>query len=415
LEFGRRKWWKKKNTLVDEFLEEYSQRAMRPVAVRESALLREEALSEKHGEDDEAYRARNWSSVLREFLTWYNDYRWMHLRFRDPDGNLVRSNMPNSHQPGYGDIYYARLKALERQVLEQFENPHIALLTFTGSTKNGNGGWRCPADHLRDVVDPFGSNVRPALHRALSHVDQWEYAKVLEHHKSGYGHMHVAVFVDGEVSEADFRPAIDAHLQHCEIAHRDAHDYYAEETEARPISVNSLDTDLDPEDYDDAEDVIGNLASYVAEYIGSHGKELFDRSIGELMFRAASWATGTQRVTFSPGANELIEEDRDVEELESGDLDEVPPRWKPGIESADIEAAASDPECSASDLMDNPEQGWQLDGVGIVDDDGESRFEVKHSGVEYGTIEGAEHLDPPNPQPSGRPEPRTTKCSVLDY
>lgn len=95
----------------------------------------------------------------------------MHLRFRDPDGKLVRSNMPNSHQPGYGDIYYARLKALERQVFEQFENPHIALLTFTGSTKNRNGGWRCSADHLRDVVDPFGSNVRPALHRTLSHID----------------------------------------------------------------------------------------------------------------------------------------------------------------------------------------------------------------------------------------------------
>jgi hypothetical protein len=58
---------------------------------------------------------------------------------------------------------------------------------------------------------------------------------------------------------------------------------YAEEIEARPISVNSSDADLEPEDadlepedYDDAEGVISNLASYVAEYIGSHGVSLFE-------------------------------------------------------------------------------------------------------------------------------------------
>lgn len=171
--------------------------------------------------------------------------------------------------------------------------------------------------------------------------------------------MHVAVFVDGEVSEADFRPAIDADLRYCDIAHRDAHDYYAEETEARPISVNSLDSELEPEEYDDMEGVIGDLASYVAEYIGPHGKELFDRSMGELMFRAASWATGTQRVTFSPGANDLIKEDKAIEELTDDDLDEAPLRWKPGTESEDIEAAAKDSDRSVSELMGNTDQGRQ--------------------------------------------------------
>jgi hypothetical protein len=151
------------------------------------------------------------------------------------------------------------------------------MLTLTGSTKNSNGGPRCPADHLRDVVDPFGDHVRPALHRALE-VDRWEYAKVIEHHKSGYGHMHIAIFVDGPVSEADFHPAIDAHLKYCAIAGKDAHDYYHSEDEKRPISVKRI----DPSGGDS--DAVGNVGSYIAEYIGSHGEELFDRSLCRTRF-----------------------------------------------------------------------------------------------------------------------------------
>lgn len=36
-----------------------------------------------------------------------------------------------------------------------------------------------------------------------------------------------------------------------------------------------------------------NLGSYVGEYIGARGEELFERSVEELAFRAIAWATGT--------------------------------------------------------------------------------------------------------------------------
>lgn len=88
------------------------------------------------------------------------------------------------------------------------------MLTLSGSSRNGNGGWRCPADHLRDVVNSFrpskGRGVYHALYDAL-HGYHWEYALVVEHQKTGYRHVHVAIFVDGEITESDFRPAIDAH------------------------------------------------------------------------------------------------------------------------------------------------------------------------------------------------------------
>jgi len=401
----RTRWWKRKNELVDRFIDEH-EAAHRPVSVVESTTLREDAARS----DNNRYRSKTWSTVLREFLSWYNDYRWAHLRFRDPDGDLVRAPMLNSHQPAYGDIYYAKLKALERQVLQRFENPHVVMLTLTGSTQNGNGGPRCPADHLRDVVDPFSKNVRPALHRSLD-VEQWEYAKVLEHHTSGYGHMHVAVFVDGEVAEEDFRPAIDAHLKHCDIAHRDAHDYYHPDNQKRPISVNRIDPDVDP-NADDVE-AVSNLGSYIAEYIGSHGKELFDRGLSELAFRSACWATGTQRVTFSPGATELI--DSEIPTDDDSDVVEVPAKYKHGVTIEDVQEAVSDPDKSVNDHLKGGPEGWSLDGIGTVDEDGESRHDIENSGVSYVQIDGSEHVDPPNPQPPDRPMVKTSDTNLTDY
>lgn len=76
------------------------------------------------------------------------------------------------------------------------------------------------------------------------------------------------MFVDGKVTESDFHNAIDTHLRICDIAHRDAHDYYHPDPRKTPISVSSVDTRLDPSNYEESDDVIGNLGSY----IGSHGR-----------------------------------------------------------------------------------------------------------------------------------------------
>jgi hypothetical protein len=336
----------------------------------------------------------------------------MHLRFRDPDGDLVRAPMPNSHQPQYGDTYYARLKALERQFLATASNPHVVMLTLTASNKNENDGWRCPADHLRDVINSFTDHVRPALHRALgsngADVDNWEYSRVVEHHPgSAYGHVHVALFIDGIVSEADFRPVIDTHLRHCDPAGASAHNYYSPETEKRPISTSRVDTALDPEDYDGSEDVVGNLGSYVAEYIGAYGTELFDRSIEELAFRATCWATSTNCVDFSNGAQELIATDRDSE-------NDRAPVSERAADEPDIETLAED--STSSVIEELPEQSnWEFDGIGIVDEDGETSHSVENKTVEYIQIEGAEHLDPPKRLPPDTPVPRLNPKKLGDF
>lgn len=224
------------------------------------------------------YRSRTWLAVL-------NGYRDANLVFKDPSGQEVRVPLENSHQPRYGDRYYARLKAFERQVVKDFENPYSVMLTFSGSSRNANGGWRCPADHLRDVVSSWrpdcGRGVYHALRDALSNR-RWEYAIVVEKHQSGYGHVHCAVFVDGEVEESAFHSAIDAHIRQCDIAGRAAHDYESADVSNRPISVKKI------RPYSDEEDSISNLGSYVGSYIGAYGKPLFERGLDELIFRVAA-------------------------------------------------------------------------------------------------------------------------------
>lgn len=398
-------WWQRKNEIVDKFVESRPSRAARPISVRSNRKLREECTIDRH---DGNRRAKTWSSVMNEFLDWYNGYRHAHLVFTDPEGNEVRGQMPNSHQPQYGNKYYARLKALERQIARKYDDLYIAMLTFTGSTRNSNGGWRCPCDHLRDVVDSW----RPSRGRGVYHElraslksKEWEYALVVEKHQSGYGHVHCAVFVDGEVTEEDFHSTIDAHIRQCEIAHRDAHDYHAPDKESRPISIRSVDPNIDLTELDaNPDDVIGNVGSYIGEYIGAYGEPLFDRDLDELQFRAAIWATGTQVVRFSTGANELIRE-----ELGDDDLDEEGPVIAPNPEF--------DPEKHAnpdSDIYpyERRKSSWRLTAIGRVDEGGEKRFEVKRSQVHFTSIVDAQHLDPPNHQSPAPPSPRLQQSTL---
>lgn len=390
----RAKWWSRRHDLVDEWDTEAPERAARPVSVREGTTLREEATAEK---SRGGLRSRPWSAVLSEFLKWYNDYRTAHLRFRNPEGEVVRSPLKNSHQPAYADTYYARLQALEREFLREADDAHLVMLTLTASHKNDTGGWRCPADHLRDIIESWSNNVRPALHRALgangADVDRWEYARVVEHHPgSGYGHLHVAVFVDGSVTEKDFHGAIDAHLRNCDPAGADAHDYFAAETEARPISLKDADNTTD------GEEDLASAAAYISSYIGAYGAELFDRDIEELAFRSVAWATGTNRVDLSNGAQELVS--RREERLDGPDREE---RASDPLEEIDLPSGDFDPNDDDVEIppdvdpltLERP--SWTCEGVGRVDPDdaGEEVFEIHKGASPWESIDGAEHLDTP--------------------
>jgi hypothetical protein len=65
--------------------------------------------------------------------------------------------------------------------------------------------------------------------------------------------------------------------------------------------VNRVDPDAEEEDAES----IGNLGSYLSEYIGGYPGDLEDRELHELMFQSVCWATNTKRVRRSQGACRL--------------------------------------------------------------------------------------------------------------
>jgi len=259
---------------------------LRPLSVEAGRVLRDEAVHElKDGP-----QARPWYAVVDEWRDWYDGYRRSHIEYVR-DGETARAPLQNSYQPEYGKRYYAKLKDFERGVQRHYDGLTTVMLTLTASHRNDKDGWRCPADHMRDIMDGYDA-ARKQVHQVLSGRN-WEFARVWEPHADGYGHLHLALFVEDDGGRADlcaedFRPVMESHVRNCGPAGTEAHRVEGEDA---AVSVN---------------DDVQNLGSYISEYIGIFGEETLQRPVTEQMFYAVTWATGTRRVDFSNGAHELM-------------------------------------------------------------------------------------------------------------
>lgn len=91
-----------------------------------------------------------------------------------------------------------------------------------------------------------------------------------------------------------------------------------------------------------------NVASYIGEYIGAYGEALFERGLDELIFRAACWATGTQMVWFSTGANKYINRELNDESREQNQITDS--EQKPDFDF-DREDTSNSTEGSTSELV----------------------------------------------------------------
>jgi len=155
---------------------------------------------------------------------------------------------------------------------------------------------------------------------------------------------------------------------------------------------------------------VQNVASYIGEYIGTYGEALFDRGLEELIFRAVCWATGTQMVRFSNGANEYIDDEFESDIRKDDNI----------IVRSD---QVADAECIVTDSSDTVDRAsfetvgmdWTIKGIGRVDFQGEAVYEVKNSSARYIVMEDASHLDPPIQRPSDRPRKRTTYTSFEEF
>jgi len=335
---------------------------LRPLSVEEGRRLRDEAVLGV----SEGPQARPWYSVVSEWRDWYDGYRRSHIEFKGPDGEIGRTRLQNSYMPEYGKRYYAKLKDFERGVEREFEGLTTVMLTLTASHQNAEGSPRCPADHMRDIMGGYDA-ARKQLHQVLNGRN-WEYARVWEPHADGYGHLHIAVFVEdggsADLEAAEFEPVMRSHVENCGPAGWSAH-----RPDGDAVSVNGE---------------VNNLGSYISEYIGIFGDEALNRPITEQMFYAVTWATNTRRVDFSNGAQDLMNreqfrretglrpEDRGGESLE---------RWK----------ATGDPDAAESDERG----GWSAHSICTVNGGYRSHADPTTGGVDTTVIEGRTGVDPP--------------------
>jgi hypothetical protein len=355
----------------------------RPLSVEEGVTLREEGVFEA----EEGYRARHWWQGVNMFRQWYADYQSMHIEFEGPDGETSRSRLENSYQPQYGKRYYARLKDLERGIERQYENLTTVMLTFSASHLNANGEPRCPADHMREIAEGW-STARKQVYQALDGYE-WEYARVWEPHEGGerspggYGHLHVAIFVEADdLDPGVFKAVLESYTENVTAAGSKAH------TVENAVSVN-----------DDVE----NLGSYISEYIGIFGDEVLDRPIYQQMFYAVSWLTNTRRLDFSNGAQEIIkgEEFRRETGLKPEHRGEAGGESKPAESNAERRQpeGGEGPEDQAVLKLDSDEpddgEGWQFGSICKVVENEPDYFEPATGEVVTVPILGRDGMDPP--------------------
>jgi hypothetical protein len=348
---------------------------LRPISVEPDRRLREEAVHDL----TDGVQARPWYQVLDEFRDWYAGYQNAHIEFEGPDGEIGRTALENSYMPSYGKRYYAKLKDFERGLTRRWDDVTTVMLTFTASHENAEGHPRCPADHMRDIAEGYGT-ARKLAHKVLSGRN-WEYARVWEPHADGYGHLHVAVFVEGDAEPDEFRRVMRSYVENVDSAGWEAHRNHPCEEHAGEAATPWKSAESSCDECDVAvsvNDDVENVGSYVSEYIGIFGDEVLERPVSEQAFYAIAWATNTRRVDFSNGAQEIITDEQFRRETglnpeDRGDSDADDWGASDGSDGWEVRSICSVPEATGRPVYSDPTTG----------------------GVRTASIEGRPGMDPP--------------------
>jgi len=347
---------------VEGILDEYPDRALRPVSTTHGRKLRAEAFDEAETVDREVLvgeydtktvsdvvdrPALPWIALVDEFLQDYEGYRDRALRMarghdRHGDYECFEVPLENSFSPEYQSRQYARLKALKRMFLGEsadqsptgeeypgvFDVPVTVLFGLTASS-TPNGEYAPVVDHDREIRNAWSGSdgVRRTLRYVLQDklgLESTDYAWwwQSEPHPgdgaaAGYSHSHPVVILDAAAvsTAADpgdpeaYRPVVAKHVAECEAAEWDAH-RIREGSEKSAVKVREGDE-------------ITDFAGYVSEYLQvDPEKDLLERSDEYLMWAAAQWASTTQKYSKSRTATAGIRADRCHQEYVDDDAEQ---------------------------------------------------------------------------------------------
>jgi len=257
-------------------------------------------------------RPVSWDLATNRWRSYIHDKEDVQSVFENSEtGETGTDSKPHRFHPAYADKQYAKLKDLERGISEAYgKRLHTAMLTFTASSTDDSDNPLPPVDHLDGLLESWDA-IRRSLDRVFDE-NRYERLAILEPHKSGYIHVHMAVFVDGKVTSTDFEPVIESHVNNCDLAGWTAHDLDDDDT----ISVRHAGADRQPgynhalaEGIEHDSDQLAELAIYLAEYLGTFGGDPLDLPEHLQAANAVLWSTGRQRWRPSNGAQQYMATD----------------------------------------------------------------------------------------------------------
>lgn len=207
--------------------------------------------------------------------------------------------LPYNHRwtEEYRTMMYAKLKAAERELERIFgDGPTpVTMLSLTAHQRDENGDPRPPGIVLSDLLDGW-DKFRRVLNRA---TEGWrtEYIRVVEPHKSGYPHLHIAVF--GKADHSLTEKVRDLWVEKYDIGGATAHESAVSVAQGRSAQVQ-------------------NPAAYLMKYLGKttvrqSGEQ--QQVVGYEAFAALLWVTGKRQFSVSAALSEAMK----IPKLEGSD------------------------------------------------------------------------------------------------
>ncbi|WP_152420581.1 hypothetical protein [Halorubrum tebenquichense] len=312
--------WHPRNKSVSEDNKTYSTSRVDLTNSDKEKSVRSEAVWYQNGN----VIPKSWSEVTDEWVQYIEESEDRTIILEEQiDAKRLAIDQIHRFSRDYMKKQYAQIMELERS-WSDMNSFNVSMLTVTASYKNEDGSLRPPMDHLDSIKDAW-TNLYHQLDN-LFRGTEWDYLKLYEPFKSGYAHLHIAVFHEQDMSVSDYEPAINSYLANNEWASKEAHkmvdmdeqkinDTVVEYGECRKCEASEHGR---CEDHDNGcvsvrseSDELQSAGAYVGSYISkelNREGSVLDASESLQRFYALMWASNSRRFTKSDSAREKIEE-----------------------------------------------------------------------------------------------------------